>query len=133
MADMEQTLDVEVVNVIIIHPKGDVYLALRGIELLVLSEHLRSFSPVFDKLFSPYFSEGREVSTTAPGKVILSEDDADAMTLLCQIVDHRYQQVVLKGPSFVILEKLAMLADKYDCIESLSIWVKQKLSEAINQ
>ncbi|MCJ1244733.1 hypothetical protein MMC30_001932 [Trapelia coarctata] len=97
---------------------GDVYLCSEDFKLLVSSKVLSVASPVFKKLFGPHFMEGSQLSTTSPGTVSLSEDNAEVVVALCQILHHRYSESV-ESLTFSFINNLAVVADKYDCVQSL--------------
>jgi hypothetical protein len=104
-----------------IDPDGDVYLCSDQFKLLVSSKVLSVASPVFKKLFGPHFAEGCQVSSTSPGSISLFEDDAVAMLTLCHVLHHQAYKVTTK-PSFTFLEKVAVAADKYDCLQGMAQW-----------
>ena len=115
-----------------IDPEGDVHLSLRGRELLVSSKVLSLASPVFKKLFGPHFSEGNCVEASNPGHVDLHEDDPEVVTSLCYLL-HFQMEKVADNPSHDFLDKLAVIADKYDCVRSVSKWAHFQLSNAARQ
>lgn len=81
-----------------IDPDGDVYLCTDKFKLLVSSKVLSVASPVFQKLFGPHFAEGSQVSSTRPGSVLLSEDNAEALVALCQILHYQFHKVEYDPP-----------------------------------
>ncbi len=111
----------------IIDPEGDVVLVLDRTELQVSSKVLGLASPVFKAMFSPSFSEGKELQTTGTLRITLPEDNAGAMTTLCNILHHRPHGVA-KEPSHQALVELAILCDKYACGEKLEPWSRTWLS-----
>ena len=70
-------------------PEGDVILMLDGCELQVSSKILSLASPVFKAMFGPRFAEGQGCASTKESRrVKLSEDDAEAMSILCEFIQH---------------------------------------------
>lgn len=104
-----------------IDPDGDVYLCSDRFKLLVSSKVLSLASPVFKKLFGPHFAEGSQVSSTSPGSVSLSEDNAEALVALCQILHYQFQEVEY-DPPLKFINSIAVVADKYDCVRALTQW-----------
>lgn len=94
----------------------------------VCSRSLARASPVFNTMLFGSFKEsrGREVSTPN-WSVDLPDDDAEAMELLLNIIHANFSMIPDKFPSLQGTERLyqiAVLADKYDCIDLLRPWVK---------
>ena len=106
-------------------PNGNVVLAI-GIDkdqrsIKVSSSTLSLVSPVFKAMFSSPFLEGRESSSENPCKVDLPDDNANAMIWLC----HGLHAVNLSTEARVpieLVERVAVLADKYDCAGAISAW-----------
>ena len=115
-----------------IDPEGDVHLSLRDCELLVSSKVLSLASPVFKKLFGPHFLEGNRVEAKNPGHVDLHEDDSEAMTSLCYLLHYQMDKAP-DNPTPDFLDSLTILADKYDCVRSISQWTCFKLYVAVRQ
>ena len=72
-----------------IDPKGDVILELTWPDgkqgLLVSSKAMSLASPVFDTLFSSFFSEGPRNQPASEIPVVpLPQDDAEAFTIVCK-------------------------------------------------
>ena len=104
-----------------IDPEGDVYLCSDDFKLLVSSKALSLASPVFKKLFGPHFIEGSQISAKKPGSTTLSEDNAEAMVALCQIIHHQPFKAAY-DPPLRFMDTLAIIADKYDCVPALAPW-----------
>lgn len=108
-----------------IDPNGDVYLVVGFSEpmthLLVSSKALSLSSPVFAALFSPHFKEGSSLSSEHPTEIPLPEDDPEAMTLLCNCLHFRTDQVP-RDIEFPLLKCLAILCDKYDVAKAILPW-----------
>lgn len=119
---------------VIIDPRGDVSLNIQHESLLVSSKVLSLASPVFEAMFKPHFTEGTQLQTKKdqPLTVPLSEDNVDALILLCNVVHYRSQEIpLLPGPS--CLENLAVVCDKYQCTASIAshvtLWLQRELQE----
>ena len=129
---MEDIQPPEAIYKLTIDPEGDVHLSLRDRGLLVSSKVLSLASPFFKKLFGPHFAEGNCVEAKNPGHVDLHEDDSEAMTSLCYLL-HFQMDKVPDNPTSDCLDSIAILADKYDCVRSISQWTSFKLCEAARQ
>lgn len=122
-------------HVVTIDPGGEVHLILTNkngleppptVKLRVSSTVLSLASPVFKVTFSNKFAEGNNLRANAkargrtiPAEVPLPEDDSRAMTLLCQILHHQFNQKEHGSPSLEELGGLALLCHKYDCARVL--------------
>ena len=117
---------------LIIDPDGDIYLNFGGYEVRVSSKVLSLASPVFKKMFGPFFAEGASVAADNPSGVYLPDDDADALISLCYLL-HFQGHKVSDTPTLELLEKLAILTDKYDCVGSISQWMAFHLTDAARE
>lgn len=113
---------------VVIDPEGDVVLNLAEAELQVSSRALSLGSKVFKALFSPRFSEGLALSRGQGRPIELDDDDTAAMTTLCQVLHHTYRKIH-RDVSAESLADLALVADKYDCVEAISQYSSCCLSE----
>jgi hypothetical protein len=122
---------------VIIDAAGDVLLELpdgaRGkARLRVSSKALSLASPVLDRMFQSRFREGLATARLSPEMpvVTLPEDDVEVMAVLCNVVHHRMEDVP-RCLSVACLEKMAMAADKYDCVTALThssiVWLQAGL------
>lgn len=85
----------------------------------VSSVILSNGSSTFRAMLSPRFKEGQELaSASTPVEVSLPDDDAQAMTLLCQILHLRNRSMGMPLAPNMLL-RLVVLADKYDCTEAI--------------
>jgi hypothetical protein len=117
--------------------EGDVIFILQQTRLLVSSIILSSASPVFKAMFGPSFTEGQgQRSAGEPREVTLHDDDLKAMDRLCRILHHQSQTKDTHLGSLGDVENcvdhlfnLTVVADKYDCIDSVEAVVKVLLSE----
>ena len=69
-------------------------------------------------MFRSNFAEGSKLQLGEPCQVEL-DDDAKAMTTLCNILHHRTRNLP-KIHSGSTLMQLAIITDKYDCLEAIS-------------
>lgn len=113
-------------------PNGDVILLVGGTEnpqsIRASSKILSLASPVFAAMLGPNFLEGSKLSTAQPYRLHLPEDDAEAIVWLCLVL--HYRRDVDDRVSYSLLEKLALVCDKYDCAGALSSWSKEWLHAA---
>lgn len=108
------------------------------IELTISSKMLCMASPVFRVMFRPgsNFKEAIEFAkkkaSAEPYILSLPDDDAEAVTLLLQIIHFDFDKIPDR-PSPACLEKLAFVCDKYQCTPVLrhcgTIWLRDWLAE----
>lgn len=96
------------------------------ISLLVSSKVMSLASPVFAAMFSPRFREGQRSASGTLDPVPLPDDDADALTVLCQILHFNYSALPTRA-ELELLKNLALLCDKYDCVTPLRFVSEQWL------
>jgi len=132
-------------------PDNDVRLVMRDDQtMLVSSRILASHSKVFAVMFNGCYSESVRLSANTKALAItqidLPDDDAEAMsklydilqcdlsTLLTPVKHNRKLCDLWKAPPLSVgrLLKVAILADKYDCMKSLpfylNVWLDSLLS-----
>ena len=107
-------------------PEGDVIFLLDTEHTLTngqyrslkVSSHILSrASPVFKAMFDPRFTGGAELSSANPREMRLPEDDCQATIWLCFAL---HSQDLPEGRMpLVLLKKLALLCDQYDCARAL--------------
>lgn len=90
-------------------------------KLFVSSVQLSIASPVFVAMLDGRSSEGQALSTTVPKVLPHPDDDADPIALICNII-HRQTFEVSTAISAGELVKVAILADKYDCVNVIPPW-----------
>jgi len=110
---------------IILDSSGDVTLKLGDTLLLVSSKVLSVASPVFRAMFGPHFQEGDALSksnSTTPAVIALPDDDAHTMTVLCQFLHYQNESLheLFVQESISGLRKLAIVCDKYNCVNAVS-------------
>ena len=77
-------------------------------------------SPVFKAMFDPIFTGVAHSSSAEPLEVSLPDDDYQAMTWMCSAL--HLQDLPEGQMPLVLLHKLALLCDKYDCARALQPW-----------
>ena len=115
-----------------IAPTGDTILVVgdRKTELRVHSLCMRTASKVFDAMFGPHFSEGRPSNGDLPKEIPMPDDNATAMTTICNVIHHRNALLpdVLEPSK---LAEIAEAADKYDCVLALKYVMIQWLDHQL--
>ncbi|KAI6872494.1 hypothetical protein KC343_g16520 [Hortaea werneckii] len=111
---------------------GDIILALpKNLYLRVSSTVLSLVSPVFKAMLGPRFREGNEPrSSVHPIEISLPEDDGIAMKHLCLLLHGRTGDSYSHGDRTFStqIRALAILADKYDCVEAVALQAEAMLS-----
>ena len=106
-------------------PTGDLILLLGSAEgdevtrVRVSSKVMSLASPVMAAMLSPRYSEGNTLSEKGFLELALPEDDTEAMIWLCKAFHHKQ---VLSQLSTDLIEKLAVVCDKYQMSLTLSPW-----------
>jgi len=100
-------------------------------KLLVNSSVLKNSSKAFNAMFGPHFSEGQDLPGISPKEVIMPEDNANALTIICSIVHLRNDLIPDSLTSSEILEIAA--ADKFDCVTRLKVHTAQWLNPGSTQ
>ncbi|KAK5692546.1 hypothetical protein LTR97_010857 [Elasticomyces elasticus] len=123
VADL-RTGTVGAVDIVDVDSAGDVILvcsAGSGGEkrLRVSSAALGLGSPVFKAMLSVRFREGHELALNFRIDVPLPDDDGEATNILCNVLHHRNKAVLDNWPQTDMMVKVAILSDKYDCIEAM--------------
>jgi hypothetical protein len=95
--------------------------------ILVSSKVLELASPVFAAMLSPRFREGQRSASGTLDPIPLPDDDAEAMTVLCQILHFNYS-VLPDKVELELFKNLALLCDKFDCVTPLRFVSEQWLS-----
>lgn len=104
-------------------PPGDMVIRvgkLRESKLVrVHSLQLKLASKVFETMLGQHFAEGSK-TYTEKSPLVLDDDDPTAFIDLCQIIHHsaKIQETI----SLPRLAALAVVVDKYDCIDTTKPW-----------
>ena len=120
---------------------GDVILRVGSenpYNIQVSSKALSLASDVFAAMFSNRFREGQELRANqldgcSPVSVKVAEDEKDAMLLCCNIIHFQINSSSsVPGPQALV--DLAVLADKYNCIQALwplsDHWIDSHIARA---
>lgn len=110
---------------------GDLLLHLHASEteeladMTVSSKHLILASPVFKAMFRPdTFREGELLKSRDLAEVDLPDDDPEAFEILMNIL-HGWSSKVPEQVTLELLTKLSVLADKYQILEPLTVYLRQ--------
>ena len=112
-----------------IAPTGDIILVVGGgkTELRVHSVCMRTASKVFDAMLGPRFLEGQPSNGVLPRKISMPDDNAAAMTTICNVIHHR-NDLAPDVRALGGLAEIALAADKYDCVLALKYAMFQWLN-----
>jgi hypothetical protein len=95
-------------------------------KLLVSSAVLANASKYFTNLFGPNFREGQDIGKDTIKEISMPEDDAEALEILCNIL-HLQNSKVPRDLAPALVLRVAIAADKFECIESskymVDIWL----------
>lgn len=96
--------------------------------LRVSSQILRNASRYFSNLFGPNFAEGQNLSSSDPKEVLMPDDDAHTMGMICNII-HLSNDAVPLIPAPEEVFEVAVAADKFDCASAVKLasisWLKR--------
>jgi len=95
--------------------------------LRVYSLFARTASPVLKVMLGPNFCEGQQLATNGLAEVELPEDDAQALETVFNVV-HGRNSTVPDKISPRELFRVAVITDKYDCLEPMALAVRLWLS-----
>lgn len=103
------------------------------VDMTVSSKHLMLASPVFKAMFRPNgFQEGESLRSRDLTVVDLPDDDPEAFEILMNIL-HGQSRKVPDQVTLTRLREVTVLADKYQILDPLHIYVKQWLPELREQ
>ena len=104
-----------------IHPQGDVvFVTPDDHRFLVHSIFLRNSSKVWEAMLSGRFAEGIDLCPNSPKDILIGDDDTDALHKVLLLVHMNYKNLV-KTVSVKTLYNVAVIVDKYDCADALSL------------
>ena len=113
-------------------PNGDMYLLLSDCRLLVSSAIMSISSPIFAKMLNSDFKEGlKNHQRDEKPVILLPDDDAQAITKICQIFHHQVKDTSSVGSSKI--KTIAQLSDKYDCVDVVKSWIRLWFHEELEQ
>ena len=108
----------------VIDPDGVVIITVGKPGFQVSSKVLSLAPPVFKALFGPKFAEGQFVIDNAR-LIELQDDDPETLDIMCRLFHHE------PAPPSPIgierLEKMAIIADKFDCVRAMHYWAKLEI------
>jgi hypothetical protein len=94
-----------------------------GREILVWHQVMINASPFFRTMLDPMkFEEGAVFRRERLLEVAFPEVDTSAMAILCSIFHMQARKVPTSKLSGDTLAEIALLVDKYDCVESIQPW-----------
>lgn len=102
---------------VVIVDDADLIFVCEGVALHVSSQVLRSASPVFAVMLGPNFAEGQALLNAdkgAPATLLLPDDDAEGIELLCYAVHHQKWRQTSDDITDSIM-RFADTVDKYNC------------------
>ena len=88
--------------------------------LKVSSKIMSHASPVFKAMFHPRFTGRAEFSSKDLLELSMPDDDCEAMVWMCFAL--HLQDLPEGRMPLVLLKKLAILCDKYDCVRAMQSW-----------
>ncbi|KAB2579816.1 hypothetical protein DBV05_g1379 [Lasiodiplodia theobromae] len=113
-------------------PNGDIVLVFSDhSRLRVHSVVLELASLVFEAMFSPHFSEGRNLGKVNPKQVPLPGDPPEAMTRVCEMLHHHNRSG--PAPKGVLLRDIVTLVDKYGLVAATRLQIRSFLEEQIEE
>jgi hypothetical protein len=118
---MDEPRDNKPSTVVKIAADGDVILVVgpEKVKLRVLSLFLKAASKPFSAMFGPDWEEGHNMlDRDRPVELLLPEDNADALKVICAVIHHRNNEVPQTLAAGDVLG-VAVTADKYDCVDAL--------------
>jgi hypothetical protein len=117
-------------------PDGDCVLVVGPdmVKFRVHSLFLRTASKPFSAMFTPEWKEGDALRRQSrPPEILLPEDDATYMRLVCAVIHHKNQDVPANLSASDVLG-VAITADKYDCVHAVKFaidnWLRGRKDEA---
>ncbi len=115
-------------NAIVLSNEADVILLIRShstqddMSFCVSTGMLKPASKVFRVLLDGDFAEGKMSDNAPCPRIILEEDDADAMAVILRILHHDHQSLP-KALDLRRISSLAIHCDKFDCAGILRPWL----------
>jgi hypothetical protein len=103
-------------------PSGDIILVVGDdqVRISASSQLLCIASRPFSKMLGPNFKEGQPDDAGARREISLPDDKPSAIDLMCNIIHYRIHELSL-APTAAKLHDLAIVSDKYDCIQATSL------------
>jgi hypothetical protein len=106
---------------------------LEEVKILASSRHMALASPVFRSMLDKNkFSEGRTLHAEGSVQISFPDDDPDAFLVLLNVI-HGLTRAVDRHPDLNLLTELAILVDKYHCLQTVEvfaeIWIDNLLDD----
>jgi hypothetical protein len=107
---------------------GDVVLVAgpHGKKIQVSSSALRTASTYFGAMFGPRFAEGQGLNSNGPKEILMPDDNANAVEVICNIMHFRNEAIPQSLSPTEVFE-IAVAADKFNCVVALkhasAIWL----------
>jgi hypothetical protein len=111
-------------------PKGDLVLVFNHstasetpaqVNMLVSSKHMILISSVFAAMLKVDYIEGSTLESKGHVEILLPDDDPQAFTILLNIIHGRSKKVP-RRVDLLLLQKLAVLVDKYQMQEVVAVF-----------
>jgi BTB/POZ domain len=136
----EELNDSSSASIVEIATNGDITLVVgpEKRKLQVNSCVLKNASKVFNAMLGPQFREGQDLHGNSPKEIIMPDDNADALTIICRILHLRNDSIPdSRTPSEVL--QIAIAADtgeKYEgtrCIDGIPPKKMERLSSKVDK
>lgn len=119
---------------------GDVLLEMSSLDgkirLRVSSRILSLASSVFKKVFHSGFKESQGENSACLRSVPLPEDDGEGVTVVCNILHHRVDDVPLDIATDCLVS-IATICDKYELARVISpwssMWLRRRIETAVGE
>ena len=113
-------------NLTFIDPDGDAIITIGKTGFQVSSKALSLASPVFKTLFGPNFAEGQFLTNNINARLVeLHDDDPETLAIMCTLIHHG--PVPTSPIGIEKLENVAVVVDKYDCVQAMRCWAKLEI------
>ncbi|KAL8742921.1 MAG: hypothetical protein Q9190_004667 [Brigantiaea leucoxantha] len=124
-----QTIDID--------PHGDLRMVTRGndgadIHFRVSSKVLQDASPFFSSMLDKRWPLAGSLSADNPPFANFHDDDPEALQLILQFF-HRTKDASSHKVSDILMRKITFLADKYLCVQAISLWSRRWLTTHLKQ
>jgi hypothetical protein len=94
-------------------------------EIMVFHQIMINASPVFEAMLKPgNYMEGVSLTREKHLELPLPDDNAEAMTVLCNILHLQPRKVPTTTITLDLLDNIATLVDKYDFTRAIQPWPK---------
>jgi hypothetical protein len=105
-------------------------------KIRVCSIILKNASIYFRAMFGPHFAEGKDLKSNNPKEILMPDDNANALEVICNVI-HLRNDAVPQSLSPNEIFEVAVTADKFDCVIALklasTIWLNPKGIQGISE